>query len=259
MSRCQIGWNKKDFHPHYYLLLSKTCRFINTWQLAIVYPISTCVASNHEFIAPCSLFPPAESIICRMWRLRWLQVHQCRPFIGPKDEDRVPFHSNQTRNYHDNWGICVSWIRLRIWWEPENDWKQCCYRNTFTYISSLRPSSQVFLGVQEPNGISLLGIESQPLVNNTYASIPGQGSQMNFTKLLTDGSEVIDLTGDIRFIWAVGNDHSLTGHAIRGSIVLSLAPCQNNIDANAKRARDYNTALQLHGIAGASAFGLLVR
>ena len=96
-------------------------------------------------------------------------------------------------------------------------------------------------------------------MNNTYASIPGQGSQMNFTKLLTDGSEVIDPTGDIRFIWAVGNDHSLTGHAIRGSIVLSLAPCQNNIDANAKRARDYNTALQLHGIAGASAFGLLVR
>lgn len=114
------------------------------------------------------------------------------------------------------------------------------------------------LGAQNAKGISQLGNEEQTLTNNTYASIPGSGSQMNFTKSLSDGSEVINAEGDVRFIWAVGNDHSLTGHAIRGSVVLPLRPCSNNVAANAKKARDYKTATQVHGIAAAFAIGLLI-
>ena len=126
------------------------------------------------------------------------------------------------------------------------------------------------LGAQDPSSVVKLGSEDQTLMpgamffsqpGNGTAENPG-GSKLIFTKLLTDGDEVIPATAEsVKFIWAVGyngDSTNLLGHQMSGSFDIPLEPCGNFIAQAAKDALDYQRALKIHGILGAVAFGLLV-
>ena len=120
------------------------------------------------------------------------------------------------------------------------------------------PALKYSLQTVNLRGATMLGMGNQTLLNNYYISMPLKGTQMNFTKLLSDGLEIIDPEGDATFIWAVGNDYTLNGHAAKGSIVLPLNPCVSSNSKWKSEKAKYKRAVYLHASLAVIAFGFLV-
>jgi hypothetical protein len=140
-----------------------------------------------------------------------------------------------------------------------------------TKLSSSKPTGPVRnydLTSQAAEGIVELPEPEQALTNATFISpftLPSgaTGSFMNFTKPLADGDDVIPSSGEATFIWAIGDDYFLLGHAFYGHTVLTLEPCRlaSSSDGDIvedEEAKRFQQALKAHGIIAALAFGLIM-
>ena len=140
-----------------------------------------------------------------------------------------------------------------------------------TKSSSSQPTGLVrkfALQSQQADGVVELGSALQTLENSTFVSpidLPGGavGSKMIFSKLLSDGTEVIPSSGEAKFIWALAEDYNLLWHSAFGVTALTLDPCKISTgeeedpleDASAVR---YRQAIKAHGIIAVVAFGLFM-
>eukprot|EP00558_Chaetoceros_sp_UNC1202_P011334 CAMPEP_0197233872 /NCGR_PEP_ID=MMETSP1429-20130617/1807_1 /TAXON_ID=49237 /ORGANISM="Chaetoceros sp., Strain UNC1202" /LENGTH=260 /DNA_ID=CAMNT_0042692189 /DNA_START=8 /DNA_END=787 /DNA_ORIENTATION=- len=98
--------------------------------------------------------------------------------------------------------------------------------------------------------------EKQTLVNaSCFQTV--NGTALTFAKPLNDGDEVVPPRGDVTFIWALGNDNSLTGHQQSGSVTLEIAPC-TLFDEFTVRKNKFRDAIILHAFLGCVAFAILI-
>ena len=125
--------------------------------------------------------------------------------------------------------------------------------------------------LQSQSSKGIVELEEQRLTNTNFVSpiilnSGATGSIMNFTKPLNDGEDVIPISGDAEFIWAVGFSYFFwQNHGNFGRTLLTLEPCRLTsgseyeyvVDED-EDVEDYQRAMKSHGIMAALAFGLFM-
>lgn len=127
---------------------------------------------------------------------------------------------------------------------------------------------------RNPNDVVRMASEDQTLINATFVqpnddSDEAAGldvdinSQLTFTRRLDDAAfgnhDVLPATGQLRLIWAVGNDNFLLGHREFGAVWIHISPCQAFDASDAVVTQPPGKVLMdVHAILAAVAFGVLM-